>query len=104
MHNTSLILVNKTTGSLNLDEVYSRKSVKLYIKNSILKKTLKAHFHGKWSQTKSIPQAKSIVIYGSCCFEQILVLIKNDITVQFYKNVLHAGKIFLHGICKTQFF
>lgn len=39
MHNTSLIIVNKTTGSLNLEEVYSRKSVKLYIKNSILKKT-----------------------------------------------------------------
>lgn len=47
MHNTSLIIVNKTTGSLNLEEVYSRKSVKLYIKNSILKKTLKAHFPGK---------------------------------------------------------
>lgn len=47
MHNTSLIIVNKTTGSLNLDEVYSRKSVKLYIKNSILKKNLKSPFPRK---------------------------------------------------------
>lgn len=48
MYNILFIIVNKIIGSLNLEEVYSWKFVKFYIKNFILKKILKVYFYGKW--------------------------------------------------------